>query len=132
MWVNDMNHEKLGEWHTLANRLKALKKTEVELRKHLFSSIFLDPEEGKNNINISDEYVLSATYNLIRKIDIEKMTEVLESLGEGSKEFLLKSTTSLNLNNYKTLSSEDRNIVDKALIVSPGLPSMRIIKRCIN
>jgi hypothetical protein len=118
---------KLEEWYKLSKKLKDVRAKELALRKEVFASFFPVPVEGTNKVDLADGYTLKATYTIIRSVDEAALSAVLEKLGEGSRDRLIKVKVELNLRAYRKLSSPHQNIMDDALVIKPGSSSMEIV-----
>ncbi len=122
-----METEKLSEWYRISEDLKILKSRERELRIEVFNCYFPNPEEGSSTRNLGGGYKLRCQYKLNRNIDLDLLAVLSEKLDETVRKGLTNTKVSLNLNTYRRLSSSDRQIVDNALIIKPGAPSIEII-----
>lgn len=122
-----MSTDKLAEWFRLSAELKSIQEKEAVLRKEVFATFFPNPREGTNTAVLADGHTLRATYKLTRSIDADALPPVLEQLGQGSREFLLKTKIGLNMGAYRKLTRDQQNIMDSALVIKPGTPSMKIV-----
>lgn len=122
--------QKLWEWSQTAAELERVKAKEMTLRKELFGQIFPDPREGVNKADLPQGWKVNGTYKLDRKVDEVALPSVLEKLlarGVGQAVDLIKVKPELVVKVYKGLKDEDRYIMDQALIIKPGAPSLELI-----
>lgn len=120
----------LAAWFKMALELKALKASEMLLRKRVFGGFFPDPKEGVNKAPLKDGYVLEATYPIERKFDEAALTAMAPQFEEHKivTDSLVKQKPSLVVSAYRLLTDEQRVVFDQALVIKPGSPtSMKVV-----
>ena len=92
----------------------------------IFNSVFTEPKEGVNRVDIANGWKLKADYKYYRNIDEAALPAILKQLPEGSADRLVKYKPELKVRDYKALTEEQRKIFDEALVIKPGTPSLSI------
>jgi hypothetical protein len=125
-----VTQDEINEWFAVAARLAADKVREMELRKKIFGFFFQAPEEGVNNVPMSEGWVMKGTYKIDRKPKEELLATHAEELAAANLPLkdLIKLTPSLSVTAYKKLTDEQRKVFDKVLEIKPGAPSLEITK----
>jgi len=128
--INGENfYTKLTEWMALSKELARVKEEEITLRKDLFDYSFPAPKEGTQRVDLQEAWKLKGEYKLNRKIDEAPLDAILERLREEFKvdtSKLIKTKQELSVTEYKKLPKEAADIMDQALVVSPGTPSLTV------
>ena len=119
----------LAQWFTLQQELAKLKASEMLLRQRIFKHYFPNAKEGTNTFVLPDGYQLKADLPYERKVDEGALQALSEELAKAmvSKDELLEYKPSLKVKEYRTLTDEQRLIVDQFLIIKPGTPSVKIV-----
>lgn len=121
--------EKIGQWYDLQNKLAALKDQEMALRQEIFAAQFPTPAEGVNSLDLPEGWTLKGTYKINRTIDEAALPAVLEALRKKklATEALVAYKPSLVIKGYRALSDDHRRILEQALVIKPGAPSLELI-----
>lgn len=125
-----VDNAKLNEWYSLKEQLDVMKDRELNLRKQIFGEVFVNPTEGTNKFAIGDGFVLNGGYKLNRKIDnavFQAMRPQLMEAGIRVDE-LVEYKPDLRTTIYKKMTDEQRALFDQCLTISPGTPSLEIVK----
>lgn len=127
--ANTVSQEDLAAWYKMQEELKKLRAAEMLLRKKIFGAYFPDPREGTNSAPLADGWVLKGTYGLDRQVDTGALGAMRELFTEAhiSVDALVEYKPSLVMRNYRTLTEEQRNLFDRALVVKPSSPSLEIV-----
>lgn len=126
---NEVTQEDLSTWYEMAAQLKKLKAQEILLRKKIFGAAFPDPDEGTNNYDLADGYVLKGKHTIQRDIDEGAFGALKEKLREEKiiPEDLVQYKPSLVKREYNKLTEEEKQLFDQCLIVKPGSPALEIV-----
>jgi hypothetical protein len=124
-----VNPAKLEKWFLLRDQLKELREAENKLRMEIFNSAFPEPIEGTNKLELSDGYILKATYPITRKIDVAVLDSIKEQLVNNhiKVDKLVKWEPELMIRGYRTLDEEELALFDQCLIIKEGSPQMEIV-----
>ncbi len=121
----------LAAWLAVKEKIdttvKPLVDEEMRLRKLIFISAWLDPEEGTNVAELGNGYKLRAIHKINREIDERVLPDALKCLPPGSRDFLIKDKPSLVLAVYRTLPADMRIAFDKCIIEKPASPSLEFV-----
>lgn len=127
------NDEMLIEWQKASTLAKQHSEREKELRSMIFGTFFGDLEEGTtHNHALGNGYKLTGKRPLNYKLSVELTDHALieiEAMGNSGPfvaERLVKWEPKLSLTEYNNLTDEQRAAIDKALTVTPGLPSLEL------
>lgn len=128
--------EVLREWSEVDANLKQLKNQESELRKEVIELWYpTHKEEGTENIDLGNDYKLSAVfkqnYAFDKDADIDKLHDELISVGEDGvdvAEKLFKVKVELNATVYKKLPPSLQKIVNPYVTIKTGSPSLKIVE----
>jgi len=120
---------KLSEWQGVANHLATLKAREMELRKELFAFAFPNPLEGTNKVDLPEGWLLKGVYKLDRSVDEAAFNAIKDQLRaiNVNPDPLVRLKPELAVRDYKALSDQARGIMDQALIIKPGAPSLELV-----
>lgn len=118
----------LEEWYDLSRELKTLKERELTLRRELFAAYFTDPKEGTNTIEIEEGWELVGGYTFTRTIDPAALDAVVEQLGNVLDNVVVWKP-SLSVTNYRKMNDADRHVLEQALVIKPGAPTLAIRKK---
>lgn len=126
---NTVTMEDLAQWDHLQQELKRVKAAEMLLRTKIFNGLFTAPKEGTNSIPLNAGYVLKGTYVLNRTIDIGALQAIGDKMAELGihKDDLVKYKPELVIGEYRTLTDEQRQLFDQALVIKPGSPALEIV-----
>lgn len=126
---NAVSQEDLAEWYRLQDELKRIKASEMLLRQKIFGAYFPSPQEGTNSAPLADGWVLKGKHTINREIDPGALGAMKEQFAEAgiSADSLVQYKPSLVLKEYRTLTEEQRQLFDRALIVKPGSPALEIV-----
>ena len=126
---NAVSQEELAEWYRLQEQLKKIKASEMLLRQKIFGAYFQAPVEGTNSAPLTDGWVLKGKYTINREIDPGAFGAMKEQfLRAGiAADSLVQYKPSLVLKEYRTLTEEQRQLFDSALILKPGSPALEIM-----
>lgn len=126
---NAVSQEDLAEWYRLQDELKRIKASEMLLRQKIFGAYFQNPVEGTNSAPLADGWVLKGKYTINRDIDPGALGAMKEQFVQAgiSADALVQYKPSLVLKEYRTLTEEQRQLFDRALIVKPGSPALEIV-----
>jgi hypothetical protein len=125
--------EKLAEltlWFEVKAQLDRVKAQELELRNRIAKSHFPAPVEGTNTANLTDGWVLKMKYPLNRKLDEPQFLAMREALIEQGvrTDELVVYKPDLSVSAYRTLTAEQMHFFDQCLTITPGTPSLEIVK----
>ena len=135
--ANAVTQADLEEWFRLQDQLKKIKASEMLLRQKIFGSYFPSPVEGTNSVALADGWVLKGKHTISREVDpgalgaLRTKDEVIglspfEAAGINVDK-LVQYKPSLVLKEYRTLTEEQRQLFDRALVVKPGSPALEIV-----
>lgn len=125
--MNKKQEADLAEWNSLSGELANLKAKELRLRKKVVASLFKDPKEGTNTLELAGDWKLKMKHTINRKLDEASLPAVWENLPEGSEDRLVKYKPSLVKKAYDVLSDEELEAFNEAIITSPGSPSLELV-----
>lgn len=126
---NAVSQEDLAEWYRLQEQLKKIKASEMLLRQKIFGAYFPSPQEGTNSAPLAEGWVLKGKHTINREIDPGTLGAMKEQFAEAgiAADSLVQYKPSLVLKEYRTLTEEQRQLFDRALIVKPGSPALEIV-----
>lgn len=126
---NAVSHADLAEWYRLQEELKRIKASEMLLRQKIFGAYFPSPAEGTNSAPLADGWVLKGKHTINREIDPGALGAMKEQFAQAgiAADSLVQYKPSLVLKEYRTLTEEQRQLFDRALIVKPGCPALEIV-----
>lgn len=144
----------LAVWYTLKQEAAAAILRERTMRARLFAHFFPAPVEGTNTFVLPDGFQLKGKYPISREIDagalqglrdatVGGMREQLKALNLDvsahaddvpvvvalgiSLDKLTKWTPDLVVKEYRTLTAEQRYILDMCMVIKPGSPAMEVV-----
>lgn len=131
----------IQEWYTLEKdlafeklRLATKVLREMELRKQIVAMMWpmgqgLPGREGTNNSDIGNGWILKGTIKIERKVDEAALPAVREQLQKMliNPDTLIKNTPELKTKEYRLLTEEQRLVMDTALVIKPGSPTLELI-----
>lgn len=126
---NEATREDMAEWYRLQEQLKKLKAAEMLLRLKIFKFCFPAPKEGTNDLEMGDGYVLKGKHTINREVDQGAFQVLRKNFEEAGihPDALVQYKPSLVKREYNTLTDEQRQLFDQALIVKPGSPALEIV-----
>lgn len=126
---NEVTQADLSAWYEMNQQLKKLKAQEILLRKKIFGAAFPTPEEGTNNYELADGYVLKGKHTIQRDIDQGAFDAIKDKLRESkvNPDLLVQYKPGLVLREYRKLTEEERLLFDQCLIIKPGSPALEIV-----
>lgn len=126
---NAVSQADLAEWYRLQEELKRIKASEMLLRQKIFGAYFPSPAEGTNSAPLADGWVLKGKHTINREIDPGAFGAMKEQFAQAgiAADSLVQYKPSLVLKEYRTLTEEQRQLFDRALIVKPGSPALEIV-----
>jgi len=126
--TNTVTQADLEEWYRLQEDLRRIRASEMLLRQRIFGAYF-PPVEGTNSAPLADGWVLKGKHTINRDIDLGALGAMKEQFAEAgiSADALVQYKPSLVLKEYRTLTEEQRQLFDRALIVKPGSPALEIV-----
>lgn len=127
--TNPVTQEDLAEWFRLQEQLKNIKASEMLLRTKIFGFYFPSPVEGTNSVPLTEGWVLKGKHTISREIDPGALGAMKEQFVQAgiSADALVQYKPSLVVKEYRTLTDEQRQLFDRALIVKPGSPALEIV-----
>lgn len=126
----------LKEWDAVKNKIAPLKEQldplvaqERAIRKQIVDSFEQKQEGSKNEIGLANGYTLKMNYKLKREIDEPALKNLYKELEEANVpvEMLIKQKPQLELKIYRALTEQQKEVVDKALIIKEDSHSVEII-----
>lgn len=126
------NDELILAWQESARLAKSHGDREKELRSLIYGAFFGDLEEGTtHNHALGNGYKLTGKRPLNYKLAPDATDVALDAITAMGKstlvaERLVKWEPKLSLTEYNNLTDDQRKAIDKALTVTPGLPSIEV------
>lgn len=126
----------LKEWDAVKKQIAPLKEQldplvvqERAIRKQIVDAFEHKQEGSKNEIGLANGYTLKMTYKLKREIDEPALKNLYQELEEAKVpvEMLIKQKPQLELKIYRALTEEQKQVVDKALIIKEDSALVEII-----
>lgn len=113
----------LTAWRQAAEVLETVKKMEMELRKKLVSENFAESKAGSNKADVAGGQLVY-TKKFTTSVDEELFDRVAQEADIAGIDvgLLFKVKHSLDNKRYKTLSDEQRVIIDQMLITKESAP----------
>jgi hypothetical protein len=120
---------KIGRWNELQGQLSSIKDAEMKLRKEIFDACFPSPTEGTNNAEMPEGWTLKGTYKLTRSLDEAALPAVVSELHKHkvSTDTLITYKPSLSLSAYKKLDPRWQKVLEQAMEIKPGAPSLELV-----
>lgn len=117
------------EWYKAAEAMAALKDREMALRVKLFKAFFPTPKEGTNSYDLPDGYVVKGVHVVNRAVDQAVLTTLSKEFAEAHIAIadLIKWKPDLVKSTYNTLSAEQKQLFDQALVIKEGTPQLEIV-----
>ena len=123
--VNASNiEERLDEWKQMSINLRALKAFEMEIRKDIVG--FLQPSAIPGTFDHDNSTMrIKVKIGVNIKIDEELLEHYEEQLSDAELA-CIKHKPSIIAKNYKMVPSDDREMLDSCLIVTPAAPTLTV------
>lgn len=129
--------EDLKTWYGLKQELDRVKAAEAMLRSRIFKHYFPNPVEGtkENKVPLNDGTgaIVQGDYVINRNVDEAQLEALREAMfAEGSNlpqlplDKLIKWRAELAKGEYNKLSTEEKQVLDRCLVVKPGMPGLEI------
>jgi len=117
----------LVNWYQTAEKLKALKAIELELRKAVVAEHFEELTEGVNRCDIAGDSVLVATLPYNYSLDIDEIETGLKLVPKTKRDKLIIYKPSMSIKVYRTLSKKAlTDFTAQCVTVKPGTPTLKI------
>ena len=117
------NGDILSAWRQAAEVLETVKKMEMELRKKLVAETFTESKAGANKADVAGGQLVY-TKKFTTSVDEELFDKVAQEADIAGIDvgLLFKVKHSLDNKRYKTLSDDQKAIVDQMLITKESAP----------
>jgi hypothetical protein len=127
---NAVTEKDIADWYILVDRMKKDKASEMLLRTKIFKHAFPAPTEGTNTAPFTNGFVFKGTYKLTRDIDEAVFATMAPQFFEAgiNPNKLIRHKPELAVTEYRKLTAEQQKLVDQALVIKPGAPSLEIVK----
>lgn len=133
-WDSKSQDEVLLHWQSLQTDLAKAKEQEMSFRKYVVSRAFPQKVEGTNTLALGNGYELKAgiKYNYKLDGDNEKIEAALDELANAGNEGpfladrLVSWIPSLSIKEYRELSPQYKNIIDKVITITDAAPTLEI------
>jgi hypothetical protein len=121
---------KLIEWEAVKAQLDAIKKQESDLRIEICEQLLDGKSAGSHTTQYTyNDKVFKTTAEKVLnyKLDQKEIASMMEyGMLTGAEEDCIRVKYELDLRNYKKLDSSQRKAIDEHLIVSDGMPQLKI------
>ena len=122
------NMAKLEKWYEVQKNLAKVKDEEAKLRKEVFKLFFPNPIEGTNTTELDDGWVLKGVHKLNRKVNETALLTVQKRKGmDEVVKNVIAYKPSLKKTEYNKLPDAKKNVLDGALVMTPGTPSLEVV-----
>lgn len=127
---NEVTQKDLERWFTVQAELSKLKNEEQLLRTKIFRGKFPNAEEGTNNLELGDGYVLKGKRVINRSVDEAAFKTLQEELAKHGipTDQIVKYKPELVTSVYRKLTAEQMHLFDTVLIIKDGMPGLEIVK----
>lgn len=134
------NDELILSWVQSVSDLDAAKKRESELRKKVIDGNFPNnpegPISGTQTVDLGNGYKIKAEFKLNYRLENknQELDKALDAIvntfeeGDYVARNLVKWKPELSMTEYKKLPNEIKSVIDEALVVTQGLPSLKFIQ----
>ena len=125
----------LMEWDATKKALSALKDKELKLRKEIVAMEFAGAAPGTQRVQLGNGYALKAVVKYNYKItnneaveppDYSHLAGFLAMLPTEIAKTLIRWTPELSESVYKKLTAEEREIVNKFVLITDGASALEI------
>ena len=122
-------HTKIGLWNDLQKQLASIKEQEATLRSEIFQEVFPAPAEGTNTVDMPMGWKLKGTYKLNRSFDESALPAILEQLRKKKVKMdgIVLYKPSLDTRAYRAMDPEHRHLLEQAMVIKPGMPSLELV-----
>lgn len=119
----------LEEWYKATEELTRAKAKEILLRMRIFKHYFPSPSEGTNTFALPDGYELKGVHKINRSVEEPALLVLAPKFVEAKipVDDLIERKPELKIRQYRTLTDEQRNLFDQALIIKDGTPDLKIV-----
>lgn len=126
---NEVTMEDMIKWSEMVQQLKTLRTAEMLLRKKITIHYFPLAIEGTQSVKLNAGYKLRLTLPYDRSFDMGALAAGREMFQENgiNVDSLMRTKYELKKKEYNTLTEEQRNLFDQALIIKPGSPTLEIV-----
>ena len=116
----------LHNWYLISEKLKLLKKQELEFRKAVVAEYFPEITEGANRVDV-DGAVLIANLPYSYTLDVDGLEAAMEHIPDSKKAKLITSKPAMSLPVYRGLSKKAMTaFAAECLSIKPGSPTLKI------
>lgn len=129
------NDEAIMEHATAVANAKRWMERERELRSLIYGNLFGSLADGTTHTHeLGNGYKLKAKRPLNYKVDAGLIDDALDKIvaignsGAFLADRVIKWKPELSLTEYKQLSDEQRQVLDVAITMTPGLPSLELVE----
>jgi len=131
---NTVTQKDLEEWYRATEELTKAKQKEIILRMRIFKHYFPNPSEGTNTFALPDGYEIKGVHKINRTVEPAALVVLGPKFEEAkiSVSSLIKYEPDLVIKEYRTLTDEQRNLFDQALIIKDGTPDVKIVQPARN
>lgn len=126
--------ERIKAWLKADEKARKAVETERELRSNLFNDLFPMPKEGMNKRFVSG-YEVSGTYKMNYNLGpaevVETALEAIERIGDDGRfvaDRLVMWQPRLMISEYRILNLKHKAAIDRVLMVTPALPTLKIVE----
>ncbi len=121
-----MNFKLLEEWRQAKYALDVVKEKESRLRKEVLAEFFKELKpEGTTNMDLQDKWILKAVTGLDYKVtDAPKLLTLAKTI---KKLDLVKTKYELSITPYRTLTPEEKLLVDACLLIKPSSTQLELV-----
>lgn len=134
----EVTYADLVKLFEMQEQLASLKAAEAMLRKRVFAHYFPNPTEGSrdNKVPLNDGTgaIVQGEYVINRKVDegeLEKLKLAIKEEGSNLPKLpfnkLIKWKPEVVISEYRKLSDDERQVFDRCLVVTPGMPGVKIV-----
>lgn len=122
-------YSKIGRWNELQAKLASIKDEEMKLRKEIFEECFPTPVEGTATVDMPEGWKLKGNYKLTRSIDEAALPAVLAELRKHKvpTDTIITYKPNLSLSDYRKLDPKWQRVLEQALTVKPGAPTLELV-----
>jgi hypothetical protein len=119
----------LEAWYQATQELTRAKANEILLRMRIFKHYFPAPVEGTNTFVLPDGYELKGVHKINRTVEPAALVVLAPKFEEAKIVVgdLIEYKPDLKTKEYRTLTDEQRNLFDQALIIKDGTPDVKIV-----
>lgn len=124
--------QEIIEWEDKKKKLAVLKVEEMALRMRIYKHFFKTPQEGTNDVPLSEGWLLKAQRKIDRKVDLGSLQALAAEGGlfhqKGiNANLLIQWSPELKLKEYRALPESMQEIFNQALIIKDGSPQLDIV-----